>query len=626
MASEGARAKRTILVASRVHWSSMDLPDLIPAQDQEAHGNSSQDSVRKWLTTTGTEDDAKHEPLQEAAEPLKRNPSTDDDLALVLEASLYGSRGVRTVQEFLRWSRSSPALGRWNSFNSATSGHSGPLSVMDILNMWNDDPEEVLLDLGFGCDEPDLSGRIPARFINHQSQARGINLQVFLEAQKNRLDLENPDVSNRFRQLEVLQQVTTAFCLLGGVFLTSQSTAGESPASRGPGEEEAVSACCSNEQSKKSLHNLKTQDQITPAATSSPCAAPESLQPPFSLGDKKLSFKRVKPGLLETVCLSPLAEEQAVPDPHPNVAPIIAQEGALGHWPLTDSHPRPPANAVLLRKKSPGQVRESFEMEEIHSFDDSSVTGSYTGGAEHAAQGVIRTNSCQSDSSGFLEEPFIPSVSLQASPGPGLIKALSGLSGGGTDSQSSERPGSPSHSFPHTTSSLLLFSSPTSSGVDKSLISSCSSSPEPSLVFPPSTSPVSLCFPKCKRQNSETETPPDQNTSSPTSLPALVCDYFAPCYPSPELQDVTHSRTPTLGSPAAFTSLSPTSSLMQPASLIRGSEDIETEDKDAASPHLSPLFHDSAWTSAPPPASSPSPSPNLDCPVLCLDCYVLYTV
>lgn len=68
---------------------------------------------------------------------------------------------------------------------------------MDILNLWNDDPEELLLDLGFGCDEPDLSGRIPARFINYQSQARGINLQVFLEAQKSRLDLENPDVSSK---------------------------------------------------------------------------------------------------------------------------------------------------------------------------------------------------------------------------------------------------------------------------------------------------------------------------------------------------------------------------------------------------------------------------------------------
>lgn len=68
---------------------------------------------------------------------------------------------------------------------------------MDLRSLWNDDPEEVLLELGFGGDEPDLSGRIPARFINYQSQARGISLHVFLEAQKNRLDLENPDVSSK---------------------------------------------------------------------------------------------------------------------------------------------------------------------------------------------------------------------------------------------------------------------------------------------------------------------------------------------------------------------------------------------------------------------------------------------
>ncbi|AWP20843.1 putative coiled-coil domain-containing protein 129 [Scophthalmus maximus] len=97
----------------------------------------------------------------------------------------------------------------------------GSRNVMDVLNLWNEDPEELLLDLGFGCDEPDLSGRIPARFINYQSQARGINLQVFLEAQENRLDLENPDVSHRFRQLEVLQQVTTT---LRSLVVSSSST------------------------------------------------------------------------------------------------------------------------------------------------------------------------------------------------------------------------------------------------------------------------------------------------------------------------------------------------------------------------------------------------------------------
>ena len=115
--------------------------------------------------------------------------------------------------------------------------------------------------------------------------------------------------------------------------------------------------------SKKSLcqiHNQKTQDPTTPAATSSPCAAPESLFPAFSLGDKKVPLKRGKPGLLEMVCLSPLAEEQgAGPDPQPqlNVAPLIDQDRALGGHPLT-------ANTFLVRKKCPGQAKESFEMEE----------------------------------------------------------------------------------------------------------------------------------------------------------------------------------------------------------------------------------------------------------------------
>lgn len=65
---------------------------------------------------------------------------------------------------------------------------------MDVLTLWQDDPEELLLDLGFGVEEPDITVKIPARFINHQSQARGINIQVFLEAQQNRVDIENPDV------------------------------------------------------------------------------------------------------------------------------------------------------------------------------------------------------------------------------------------------------------------------------------------------------------------------------------------------------------------------------------------------------------------------------------------------
>lgn len=53
---------------------------------------------------------------------------------------------------------------------------------------------EILLDLGFGADEPDICTQIPARFLGCSSAARGINMRVFLEAQKQRMDFENPDL------------------------------------------------------------------------------------------------------------------------------------------------------------------------------------------------------------------------------------------------------------------------------------------------------------------------------------------------------------------------------------------------------------------------------------------------
>ncbi|XP_045920043.1 uncharacterized protein LOC123979958 isoform X2 [Micropterus dolomieu] len=344
---------------------------------------------------------------------------------------------------------------------------------MDILNLWNDDPEEVLLDLGFGCDEPDLSGRIPARFINHQSQARGINLQVFLETQKNRLDLENPDVSNRFRQLEVLQQVTTAFSSLVG----SSSSPSLPPETRERRRQMGMLFRRASKKSLSQIHNHKTQDLTTPAATSPPCAAHESLQIPPSLADKKVSLKRVKPGLLETVCLCPLAEEQGTgPDRQPHMVSSKAYE-ALTPWPLMEGQPLT-VSTFSQRKKSLGPARESFEIEEIHSFDECSV---YTRGAENV-QGVIRTNSCQSDSSGFLEEPFIPTLSQQASPGPDHIKALSVLSGG---SKISDRPDSVGLGIPNSptgkqkkeeehASSLSFHSDKDSPPVPSSFILHCS--------------------------------------------------------------------------------------------------------------------------------------------------------
>lgn len=67
-------------------------------------------------------------------------------------------------------------------------------SIPEWLEFWETDPVDILLDLGFGADEPDICTQIPARFLGCDSAATGINIHVFLEAQKQRMDIENPNL------------------------------------------------------------------------------------------------------------------------------------------------------------------------------------------------------------------------------------------------------------------------------------------------------------------------------------------------------------------------------------------------------------------------------------------------
>ncbi|CAJ1082454.1 uncharacterized protein itprid1 [Xyrichtys novacula] len=596
-------AKRANLVASRDHWNHIDLSGSL--QDQDTQGSPRTDGVRKWLSTAVSGEDAKHETPWRASESLTKNPSCEDDLVLGVEASLYGNKGVRTAQDFLRWNRSSPALSRWNSLSSTTSDLSGPLSVMDVLNLWNDDPEEVLLDLGFGR-EPDLSGRIPARFINYPSQARGINLQVFLEAQQNRLDLENPDVSNRFRQLEVLQQVTTAFSAL----------IGSSPPIRAPQEDLPLEArerrrrlsTLFRRASKKTLSDLKnrkSQDQTASTTQSPSCTAPQSNPPRTGLGDNRIPFKRVKTGLLETMPLSPLAEEQGAgsdAQPQPQMVSSLAQDGDLRSWPLREGRPVK-TNPFSQKRKSRGQTRESFEMEEIYSFDEGSVTGGFTGGAESLVRCVVRTNSCQSDSSGFQEEPFVPPQSQQESPD--LIKALSCLSGGSTESHNNDRPGSPSPASPDTSLPLLQPSTPTPPSLNDSSVSSTCPQQDQSSDFVFFPSPALSCLPKSDLDVLENETPPVQDWS-----PSAELECLSRCSSPPETQN-SNDRSSTPPAPPV-SSRSP----METDSLFKESEEIKTGDRDSPPPELSACSQDSdptaCTTFSSGPLSASSTHPELD--------------
>ncbi|XP_016085839.1 protein TESPA1-like [Sinocyclocheilus grahami] len=86
-------------------------------------------------------------------------------------------------------------------------------SVSEVLQMRAEDAEETLFQLGFGCEEPQVTARIPVRFFNFPSQLRGINFRLFLESQLSRIRQEDPCLSlaSRFRQVEALTAMANAF-------------------------------------------------------------------------------------------------------------------------------------------------------------------------------------------------------------------------------------------------------------------------------------------------------------------------------------------------------------------------------------------------------------------------------
>uniref|UniRef100_A0A3Q3JIE4 ITPR-interacting domain-containing protein n=1 Tax=Monopterus albus TaxID=43700 RepID=A0A3Q3JIE4_MONAL len=92
--------------------------------------------------------------------------------------------------------------------------HSSVIHVIsEVLQMCSEDAEETLYELGFGCDEPQVTVRIPTRFFTFPSQAQGINFRLFLDSQIWRIREEDPSLSlaSRFRQVQVLTAMANAF-------------------------------------------------------------------------------------------------------------------------------------------------------------------------------------------------------------------------------------------------------------------------------------------------------------------------------------------------------------------------------------------------------------------------------
>ncbi|KAG6940444.1 protein ITPRID1-like, partial [Chelydra serpentina] len=354
-----------------------------------------------------------------------------------------------TVQSYMRSLHQfseTPVMSRWNSFNSSHSLASAPKSITEWLELWEKDPVEILLDLGFGTEEPDICTKIPSRFISNASVAKGINIRVFLEAQKQRMNIENPNFYGRFRQLEVLDHVTSAFSsLLNGVNTQQQKSEESNGEAKSVTDIQRNKAEATRAKRRRLGHLLRKasrqaiilQRSAQASGNSESFKDREEQTPTYAEMDRRTA---IRTGFSENNALVGLTEEQSSTEndaltlsqlPHAptgksqvcSYIPIKQPQLPSASEMAVKDKPRKESNLLLthtLRRVSglKGKPPDSFEMEEIQSFEDETPWGNLHDSTSEVL--VTRTNSCQSDSSGFLEEPPEP-LPLQNPPFPGHL-------------------------------------------------------------------------------------------------------------------------------------------------------------------------------------------------------------
>ncbi|XP_051568804.1 protein TESPA1-like isoform X2 [Myxocyprinus asiaticus] len=208
-----SRRKLTVREAEQRSSTVEDPHSHFSFQDDVFLDGYSAGKIETWLQGCGNEaSSAKTRHLTIGA--LKTGTSFEDDLSL-------GAEALCAASDVPQYSKPQQKL-NLPLFNMGHSVASTALSsttnrtassVSEVLKMRSEDAEETLFQLGFGCEEPQVTTRVPVRFFNFSSQLRGINFRLFLESQLSRVRQEDPCLSlaSRFQQVEALTAMANAF-------------------------------------------------------------------------------------------------------------------------------------------------------------------------------------------------------------------------------------------------------------------------------------------------------------------------------------------------------------------------------------------------------------------------------